>query len=433
MAVSPDRLPFSEAVEFFKKKLQLPTSGWTDIWQEQHSHAFVVAGAANDALMEDFYNAIVKARDEGTGYPAFRQSFDEIVAKHGWAHNGAPGWRSKVIYDTNITQAYNAGRYQQMQAVKHLRPYWRYRHTSIEHPRLEHLSWDGLVLSADDPWWDTHMPQNGWGCKCRVDSLSRIEAQREWEKNGKDGPDDAPPIVWEERVVGKNGLYPRTVKTPKGIDPGFAYNPGKAWLEPHIVPPLPEHLARLVPDEWPWPAGYKPPAAPTPTVFHSSILVDESIPATTVIENFLVDFGATLTKPAVFTDMSNSALVIGAGMFIPGGVAYDPARGDTQFKMMHENKQGRKKYMSLLAVAIKDPDEIWESWESVRNEPGKKYLVRHYLKSIVIIDQNGKERFLIVVFRKSRNGWNWEGVTTYHTSKPAYFNRNRRGYLRYKK
>ena len=229
---------FSQAIDFYRNKIKLPTSGWTDIWQEQHSHAFVVAGASHDALVEDFYNAIQKAKWEGGGYDEFRTRFDEIVAKHGWAHNGTPGWRSRVIYDTNITQAYNAGRYKQMVALKEFRPYWQYRHTSIEHPRLTHKAWDGLILPADDAWWNTHMPQNGWGCKCRVDSLSRFEAQQEWNKAGKTGPDTAPPIEWEDRVVGKNGSNPRTVSVPKGIDPGFAYNPGKAWLEPHTVPPL---------------------------------------------------------------------------------------------------------------------------------------------------------------------------------------------------
>lgn len=198
---NPANLPFSESIDFFKAKIKLPSSSWTDIWQEQHAHAFVVAGATHDALVEDFYRAVQKAKWAGGGYDEFRTRFQEIATKHGWAYNGTPGWRSRIIYDTNITQAYNAGQYQQMMAVKHLRPYWRFRHTSTEHPRLQHLAWDGLILPADDPWFDSHMPQNGWGCKCRVDSLSRIEASREWEKAGKSGPDEAPPIEMEMRII----------------------------------------------------------------------------------------------------------------------------------------------------------------------------------------------------------------------------------------
>lgn len=426
---------FDQAINFYRNKIKLPTSGWTDIWQEQHSHAFVVAGAAHDALVEDFFNAIQKAKWEGGGYDEFRTRFDEIVAKHGWAHNGAPGWRSRVIYETNITQSYNAGRYKQMDALREFKPYWEYDHTSIEHPRLEHKAWDGIILPADSPWWDTHYTANGWGCNCRVHALSKFEAQRKWEAKGKTGPDTAPPIEWEERVVGKNGSNPRTVRVPKGIDPGFAYNPGKAWLEPHTVPPLPEHLARLVPDDWPRPKGYKPPAPPIPTQAIKSLLHDDSTSPTAAVTEFLSEFKATLKTPAAFFDERiNASMVVGSNMFISGGASYVEALGDEQFKMTMEGKSGRKKYMRLLAQTIKDPDEIWQSWETIRKNPefdGQKTLVTHYLKAFVFTDADGAERYMIAVFRKSRLGWN--AVTTFHSSRDSYFEKMRRGFLAYTK
>ena len=80
-----------------------------------------------------------------------RKRFDEIVAKHGWKYKGGRDWRTRVIYDTNVLTSYAAGRWQQ-QAVKELRPYWRYRHSiASEHPRHLHLERDGIVLHADDP------------------------------------------------------------------------------------------------------------------------------------------------------------------------------------------------------------------------------------------------------------------------------------------
>ena len=225
---------FDEAIAFYRNKVRLPTAGWTDLWQEQHSHGFMVAGANHHDIVEDFFNAVQNAKwaKGGGGYEGFRASFDEIVKKHGWAHNGSAGWRSRIIYDTNITQAYNAGRYQQQQDIKAFRPYGRYRHVNCAHPRLNHLAWDGIILPIDDPWFDTHYPQNGWRCHCRVDSLNQTEAQQLWKAKGKTGPDTAPPIVWEKRLVGKRSANPRWVDTPVGIDPGFAYNPGKARYEP---------------------------------------------------------------------------------------------------------------------------------------------------------------------------------------------------------
>lgn len=417
---------FSQAIDFYRNKIKLPTSGWTDIWQEQHSHAFVVAGAAHDALVEDFYNAIQKAKWEGGGYDEFRTRFDEIVAKHGWAHNGAPGWRSKIIYDTNITQAYNAGRYKQMAALKEFRPYWQYRHTSIEHPRLVHKAWDRIILSADDPWWDTHMPQNGWRCKCRVDSLSRFEAKQEWDKAGKTGPDTAPPIEWEDRVVGKNGSNPRTVRVPKGIDPGFAYNPGKAWLEPHTVPPLQGYDAVLKERSKPWPTGFTPPPIPKPTKIPASVLLPADTAPEVAVADFLDVFGASMDKGVAFTDVAGSTLAITKALF---------KDGTGEFKWLaQQEKSDRLRYVNLLAMTLIEPDEIWWVWLKDTTEAGRWRLKRIYLKAFEI---EGSAEFGVSIFEWGKDGWS--GSTSFMAShkkeagRAAYFDKQRNGRLVYKK
>ena len=214
------RLPFAEQIAFFRGKLNLPTAAWTDLWQSRHDEGFVVAGAIRDSLLEDLRAAVDSAIAEGTTLATFRSRFDATVAKHGWSYSGGRDWRTRVIYDTNLRQSYAAGRWQQLQAVKAERPYWRYRHSpASENAREQHLAWDGLVLRADDPWWRTHFPMNGWGCKCYVEALS----ERDIERLGKDGPDTAPPIEMRTVTVGAGA---RTVSVPQGIDPGFAYAPG---------------------------------------------------------------------------------------------------------------------------------------------------------------------------------------------------------------
>lgn len=423
-------LPFKEAIDFFRKERKLPTASWTDIWQEQHSHAFVVAGANTDALVEDFYNAMQEAKTTGGGYADFRNQFDGIVKKHGWAYNGGAGWRSKVIYDTNITQSYNAGRYVQMMEVKHLRPFWEYQHTSIEHPRLSHLSWDGLILPADDAWFNTHMPQNGWGCKCRVISHSRTGAKNRWEAQGKAGVDTAPEIIYEDRVVGKNGSNPRTVSTPQGIDPGFGYNPGKAYVDNFS----------------PHPTGYEASFAKNlnksgnyirlpnnesvlpPTQINTDWLNDRRISGEAGVIGFLDIFGADLTTSKVIIDKADTPLTISKALFIKGD-----DKESNQFKWLEDpDKLQRIEYLNLLAMAIADPDEIWWQWERDRGEKGKWRLFRRYLKSYQI---DGVTKYAVSSFR-----WNykvgWEGATTFiaDTKDPAeYFAKQRLGRLVYKR
>lgn len=439
MAFNPAALPFKEAIKFWQSKIKLPSSGWTDIWQEQHSHGFIVAGAQHDALVEDLYNAISDARSKG-GYEAFKASFPEIAKQHGWAYNGSPGWRSRVIYDTNVRQSYNAGRYQQMERVKKLRPYWRYRHSGALKYRPEHKAWDGLILPADDPWWDTNMPQNGWGCGCSVESLSRVEAEEEFEKFGKSGPDKAPPLEWEEREVGRGGSNPHTVRVPKGIDPGFAYNPGKAWLEPHTVPPLTGYEAVLRERGASWPTGFTPPEIPSPTAVPAKSILDAiKTPeqAKQAVTAFLGAFGATLDKGAVFTDKAGSSLAITKALFIKGS---DKEGGE--FKWSAEaGKVERLQYVNLLAETLREPDEIWWAWEENRawsqsnpDAPKQWRLKRRYLKAFKV-EETGE--FAIVAFEWGKQGWT--GNTAF-MSQPSdakrrekYFNKQRVGRLIYKK
>ena len=224
-------LPFQEAIDFFRQKTNVPTQRWTDVWQDGHSRGFMVAGAASEALVEDFRQAVAKALEQGTTLAEFRRDFELTVDQHGWSYNGTPGWRAQIIYETNLSTAYAAGRYAQMTEPDTLAvfPFWQYVHSGSAHPRLDHLAWNGLTLRADDPWWNTHYPPNGWHCGCTVRPLM----QRELARQGKRGPDAAPPL--DVQTVNVRGKGP--VQVPKGIDPGFAYNPGQAWKRGDVKPP----------------------------------------------------------------------------------------------------------------------------------------------------------------------------------------------------
>ena len=219
------QLPFAEQIDFFRRKLSLPTRAWTDLWQTQHDVAFVVAGAARDDLVSDLRGAVDQAIAEGTTLATFRRDFDGIVNEHGWSYKGGRSWRTEVIYSTNLRTSYAAGRYRQMTDIAERRPWWRYRHSDAsEDPRHEHLAWDGIVLRHNDPWWNTHYPPNGWGCRCFVETLDQAGIER----LGKSDPDTAPPIRNRTVTVGAQGPSPRTVTVPEGIDPGWAYAPGQA-------------------------------------------------------------------------------------------------------------------------------------------------------------------------------------------------------------
>lgn len=215
--------PFEEAIRYFRGKGSVTTKSWTDVYAAAHSRAFMVAGAASDALVADFRAEIDRALTDGTSLADFRKAFDVIVEKHGWSHTGTRNWRSSIIFDANLRTAYAAGRWVQQTAPDTLAafPYLQYHHSGSLHPRIQHLHWDGLVLRADDPWLRTNYPPNGWRCGCYMTSCSH----RDLGRMGKKGPDEAPPLEFRAEEVGG-----RTVRVPLGIDPGWEYNVGEAWL-----------------------------------------------------------------------------------------------------------------------------------------------------------------------------------------------------------
>jgi uncharacterized protein with gpF-like domain len=221
MAIDYRTLSFEDQIKFFLGKLNIGTERWADIWRDAHDSAFMVAGAQGADLLQDFSDAIEKAIKEGTTLAEFRKDFDAIVARYGWSYKGERGWRTRIIYETNLRASYQAGRWAQIQEVMAQRPFLIYEHSdAVTTPRPLHVSWDGLVLPVDDPWWQTHYPPNGWGCKCRAFTLR----EKDLAKYGKSGPDTAPDdgaYDWTDKVTGE--LH-RNI--PAGIDPGWDYAPG---------------------------------------------------------------------------------------------------------------------------------------------------------------------------------------------------------------
>lgn len=217
-SVNGARQQFQEQIDFFRRKLNLPSETWRDIQRGAHDRAFMVAGAAKADLLADLRKAVDQSI-QGGSIGEFRKGFAEIVAKHGWTGWTGEGskvgeaWRTRVIYQANMATSYAAGRRAQLldPALLARRPYWRYVHNdSVTHPRPHHKRWGDmrLTLRHDHPFWKTHFCPNGWGCKCRVMAVAAPG----------DGDATTPPDGWSD-------IDPAT-GAPVGIDEGWDYAPG---------------------------------------------------------------------------------------------------------------------------------------------------------------------------------------------------------------
>jgi hypothetical protein len=409
---------FAEAQEYLGRKVNIPTDHWNDLWQDQHAPGFMVAGARSEGLLNDLRTAVMRA--EGQTLETFTKEFKKIAAAHQWAHTGSAGWRARVIYDTNLTQAYNAGRYKQLNDpdVLRLRPWWRYRHGGSLDPRPHHLAWNGLVLHHSHPWWNTHYPANGWGCSCYVESLSDADLRR----LGKAGPDEAP----------DDGEYewtdPRTnvsVKVPVGIDPGFAYNPGMAAFGRAEQKRLIDEAALAT-----WEDIGSPFVADRPADL-------PEIPVDTPVANVgpRIQRGDEQGLRAALRDAIGEDSVT---MIDPlgGGVAVGQAIADHLVNFPPRWEPSRTAFLPFIRELIEQPYEIWVTFARSK-ESGAIKLRRRYVKRIAPAGR-GLGLVADVVNNVLVGGWpivpagRWGAVTTFDGSNVAV-GQLRRGYLMYRR
>lgn len=389
------RQEFKDQIDFLTQKRPKPTKVWTDAMHGIHDRAFVVAGVTDLAMLEEFQTAMVVGA-ETYDIEAFAGEFDRLVDKYGWSYTGGRNWRIRTIFETNIRTSYMAGRLNQMRDpdVIKTRPFWQYLHAETrvpEEPRKLHVSWDGLVLRWDDPWWDIHFPPNDWLCSCGVRTLTRGDLRR----LGKTGPDQAPETVMREL----NRRSGETIELPEGVGYGWDYMPGDLWQRGLVPSALideagglePEGRHRVVIDE-PIPldeliAGARP--------FRSEPMA-EDLADEDYIRAFLDPFGAEIGDSVLWEDPAGHMVPITDELF-------RDRRG--QYKI---GKRGRWRHAAQLAETLIDPDEIWLGVSAKRDpvdaDMEELMIDRRYIR----VDPNTG---LIVVFEMGRK-W-WDAVTAF--------------------
>jgi len=230
--------PSVEALAYFRAKKLRPGFDWRDVWREEHATNFTVAKAMQHDILTDIRGALDDALSEGHTFAQFRNELTPMLQARGWwgiqsatdpvtgetrdVQLGSPR-RLKTIYRANMRTARAAGQWQRAQRTKRTHPYFVYELGPSENHREEHVSWAGLMLPIDHPFWQTHYPPNGWGCKCRLRQITK----REYDRLNDTGNylTEAPEITKREWLNKRTG---EVLQVPRGIDPGWDTNPGLA-------------------------------------------------------------------------------------------------------------------------------------------------------------------------------------------------------------
>ncbi|QQQ19681.1 minor capsid protein [Brevundimonas vitis] len=353
-------LPPEEAIRFFRSKGLASSFAWQDVWQEEHARAFTVAKAMERAVLEDIRAALDDALANGTTFETFKAELRPQLEARGWwgrremtdpltgvaseVQLGSPR-RLKTIFDMNLRTAYAAGRWERIEESKALLPYLVFTTVGDSRVRLEHRAWDGVCLPVDDPWWATHYPPCGWGCRCTTIQVSARTAERRGLKIGETPP-RFPPRPYTNPRTGEVTVI------EGGITPGFSYNVGQAYLR-----------------------------GQSPTLIGPDAEVSNATAVTrsTAIAAFLAGFGSEAgandnakEKDRVWLDRDGYPQVVGPGLFAGAGGRELPLSTD--------------QLLQLAAVGRVLREPVSTSWVWVRRGEAAPVLLKRYRRDGLVVD-----------------------------------------------
>ncbi len=242
-----------DAIQYFESKGLAVSFRWQDVWQEAHARAFTVAGVTKLDVLKDIQKVTADAIAKGYTQSQFVSLLKGELAKKGWwgekeiVHPKTGEVRTikmtphrlKLIYTQNTQSAYMAGRYKQQMGNAKNQPFWRYVTKDDPRTRREHKRLHGKVFRHDDPFWESHYPPNGWGCRCRIDAYDAEELAHyhpEARPESSHGRMVKKDVTIKNSTTGKKEQRSVTGYKDDGgstiyTDVGFSYNGGKTWLK----------------------------------------------------------------------------------------------------------------------------------------------------------------------------------------------------------
>lgn len=175
----------TEAIKYLQSKGYKLSFDYTDVSREIHHKAFTIAKMTSLDLLTDVHQALLKSLEDGTGFEEFKKNIKPTLEKKGWYGikdivNPNTGEvktinigssRLRTIYETNMRQAYNVAREEQMDKLP-LSVYRRYVSALLENTRISHRAMHGIIKHKDDEFWILNSPMNGFNCKCKKQAVS---------------------------------------------------------------------------------------------------------------------------------------------------------------------------------------------------------------------------------------------------------------------
>ena len=140
MSIKLEPVPPLDAIRALRLRGQQldPSFVWLDRWQEDHAAMFTVARSAGHDVLQDIFEALLKALQEGKTYREFSAELTPLLQAKGWwgrqwtvdpvtgervVSQLGSARRLQIIFDANMRVSYAAGHWASFERSKAMRPY----------------------------------------------------------------------------------------------------------------------------------------------------------------------------------------------------------------------------------------------------------------------------------------------------------------------
>jgi SPP1 gp7 family putative phage head morphogenesis protein len=216
-------VPFDEAISQAQSRgVVLPEVYYGQLQGIARQKAFSIAGLTSLDQILAVKNSLSEAARRGQSF----QSWKKEVEASGVL--SLPKHRMDNIYRTNLQGSYSAGKWEKALKTAKSRPYLMYDAINDSRVRPAHLALDNVIRPINSSFWKTHLPPNGYRCRCGFITLTKEQAEaRSGKGKGLNNPallDDGekamPDQGWEynpsDRLDGVNSaIDERTKEAPK--------------------------------------------------------------------------------------------------------------------------------------------------------------------------------------------------------------------------
>ena len=174
-----ENLPYTEAVEYLKKRDVIKKVDYNKLSDKMRFRAFTASRIADGDLLKRINSELIKNVNDGKGLKDFLSlTKTDILNKVGMGAGGQ-GWYWETVYRTNVQTAYNTGRMMGFKEDKPLALHF----VGIEDSRQTDVchSLSNVIRPYDDPLWEKYIPPLHFGCRSTVRAIyDEDELPEEW-------------------------------------------------------------------------------------------------------------------------------------------------------------------------------------------------------------------------------------------------------------